>query len=97
MFSLGSSSSRIQTWFLVPRPTRYHTYKVSVVFAYAAITSFGQAFQLVLLTTLIFYLTRVMIVLGHKSDYSTKVKSSDLVLCDVTTPYKHWPISHIYL
>ena len=41
IFSLGWWSSRIQTGFLVPRPTRKNIYKVRVVFAYTAFTSFG--------------------------------------------------------
>lgn len=57
IFSLGWWSSRIQSGFLVPRPTRNTIHKVSVVFAYAAFTLFDQVFKLVLLTTPIFYLT----------------------------------------
>ena len=41
IFSLGWWSSRIQTGFLVPRPTRKNIYKVCVVFAYTAFTFFG--------------------------------------------------------
>lgn len=41
IFSLGWWSSRIQTGFLVPRPTRKNIYKVCVVFAYTAFTLFG--------------------------------------------------------
>jgi hypothetical protein len=41
IFSLGRWSSRIQTGFLVPRPTRETTYKVSLVFVYAAFTLYG--------------------------------------------------------
>ena len=40
IFSLGWWSSRIQTGFLVPRPTRKNIYKVCVVFAYTAFTLF---------------------------------------------------------
>ena len=54
MFSLGRWSSRIQTGFLVPRPTRVNKYKVSFVFAYTTFTSFGAPFQALLLTKLNF-------------------------------------------
>ena len=61
IFSLGWWSSRIQSGFLVPRPTRNTIHKVSVVFAYAAFTLFDQVFKLVLLTTPIFYLNLPLI------------------------------------
>ena len=41
VFSLGGWSSQIQTGFLVPRPTQETTYKVSLVFVYAAFTLYG--------------------------------------------------------
>ena len=72
IFSLGRWSCQIQTGFLVPRPTREYIYKVSVVFAYLAITVLGQAFQLVLLTTPISYLIRSMTVVGFKAKCCTK-------------------------
>ena len=51
MFSLGRWSCRIQTGFLVPRPTRENKYKVNVAFVYAAITLSRGTFQLLLLAT----------------------------------------------
>ena len=69
IFSLGWWSSRIQTGFLVSRPTREYIHKVSVVFAYTVITFFDQASQLVLLTTPIFYLIRSMTVVGFKAKH----------------------------
>ena len=41
IFSLGRWSCRIQTRFLVPRPTRGNTDKVNAAFAYTTLTSFG--------------------------------------------------------
>jgi hypothetical protein len=41
IFSLGRWTSQIQTGFLVPRPTQENTYKVSLVFVYAAFTLSG--------------------------------------------------------
>ena len=93
MFSLGRWSCRIQTGFLVPRPTRENKYKVNVAFVYAVITLFHGAFQLLPLATPISYLTREMIVLGRKSDTSNCFKFSDLVICKLTTPLPYSPIS----
>ena len=41
IFSLGRWTSQIQSGFLVPRPTQENTYKVSLVFVYAAFTLSG--------------------------------------------------------
>ena len=93
MFSLGWWSSRIQTGFLVPRPTRENKYKVNVAFVYAAITLFRGTFQFLLLATSIFYLIRSLIGVDRKSDTSNYFKFSDLVICKLTTPYKYSAIT----
>ena len=46
VFSLGGWSPHVQTGFLVPRPTRFHR---KSLFAYRAVTVYGQSFQTVLL------------------------------------------------
>ena len=71
VFSLGRWSFQIQTGFHVSRPTRENTYKVSLVFAYRAITVFGAAFQLLLLTKQISYLMRDMTDLSRIPERST--------------------------
>jgi hypothetical protein len=38
-----------------------------------------------------------MIVAGRKSDTSIEIKFSDLVLCNITTPFRHWSINRICL
>ena len=44
VFSLGGWSPHVQSRFLVSRPTRFHTKRL---FAYGAITHYGQTFQFV--------------------------------------------------
>jgi hypothetical protein len=69
IFSLGTWSSRIQSGFLVSRPTRQcaelktevlcsarYKYKVCDHLAYQAFTVYGQPFQTVLLASQFFYL-----------------------------------------
>ena len=46
VFSLGGWSPHVQTRFLVPRPTRFHT---KSFFTYGAITHYGGTFQNLLL------------------------------------------------
>ena len=45
VFSLGSWSTRIQTGFLVPRPTQVPHHGVGSRFAYAAVTLFGRTLR----------------------------------------------------
>ena len=47
------------------------------------------AIQTILLATQFSYLIRSVLAVDHKSDTSTNVEFSDLVVCELTTPIKY--------